>query len=102
MAARGVGSFTFYAQNPAVVKDLFKAKYELADKVKGTGTPKAYLPSVEATGKYYADIQKLTIETYIKIISGVQPVDSFDDYVKKARAAGADEIEKQLTEAMKK
>ncbi|MFD0716382.1 hypothetical protein [Paenibacillus sp. GCM10027626] len=97
---RGVTTFSYFLQNPSVLKERNKAKYELAERVKGTGTPKAYLPSVEAMGKYKTDIQKLTFETYIKIITGTQSVDSFDDYVKKARAAGADQIEKQLTDSI--
>ncbi|SFL73116.1 putative aldouronate transport system substrate-binding protein [Paenibacillus sp. 1_12] len=100
-AQRGVGTFGMYTNNPVVVKEIFKAKYELADKVKGTGTPPSYLPSVEASGKYTADMQKLTTENYIKIITGEQPIDSFDEYVKKARAAGANEIEKQYTDVIK-
>lgn len=100
-AQRGVSTFGMYTNNPLVVKDIFKAKYELADKVKGTGTPPSYLPSVEASGKYTADMQKLTTENYIKIITGDQPIDSFDEYVKKARAAGANEIEKQYTDVIK-
>ncbi|OCT13014.1 hypothetical protein A8709_22100 [Paenibacillus pectinilyticus] len=100
-AQRGVGTFGMYTQNPDVAKQLFKAKYVVADKTKGTGTPPSYLPSVEASGKYTADLQKLTTENYIKIITGEQSVDSFDDYVKKARAAGANEIEKQYTDVIK-
>lgn len=98
---RGVTTFSMYTNNPTVLKSIFKAKYELADKIKGTGTPPSYLPSVEAAGKYTADMQKLTTETYIKIITGEQTVDSFDDYVKKARAAGANELEKQYSEVVK-
>ncbi|NQX64342.1 hypothetical protein [Paenibacillus qinlingensis] len=100
-AQRAVGTFGMVTNNPDVVKQLFKAKFAVADKVKGTGTPPSYLPSVEASGKYTADLQKLTTENYIKIILGEQPVDSFDDYVKKARSAGANEIEKQYTEVIK-
>ncbi|WNR43852.1 type 2 periplasmic-binding domain-containing protein [Paenibacillus roseipurpureus] len=100
-AQRGVSTFGMYTNNPDVVKQIFKAKYAVADKVKGTGTPPSYLPSVEASGKFTADLQKLTTENYIKIITGEQSIDSFDEYVKKARAAGANEIEKQYTEVIK-
>lgn len=100
-AQRGVQTFGMYTNNPDVVKQIFKAKYAVADKVKGTGTPPSYLPSVEASGKFTADLQKLTTENYIKIITGEQSIDSFDEYVKKARAAGANEIEKQYTEVIK-
>jgi len=77
--------------------------YQYADKTaKNKGYKPLYVPVVDAFTKYSATLGKLTVETYFKIITGEASVDSFDDYVKKFKANGGDEVEKAANEAYSK
>jgi putative aldouronate transport system substrate-binding protein len=57
------------------------------------------VPVVDSYAKYVNDLSKLTVETYVKIITGEASVDSFDAYVTKFRANGGDAIEKEVNVA---
>ncbi|MDF2935775.1 MAG: extracellular solute-binding protein family 1, partial [Paenibacillaceae bacterium] len=53
------------------------------------------LPSA---GKYFADLQKLKLETYARIVMGEQPLSYFDEFVKKWNEIGGATLEKEANE----
>lgn len=97
--AKGLQLFNYFA-NPEWDKNRNKFSFAWADKYnvkKGYVDP--VVPIVDAYSKNVNDLAKLTVETYIKIITGEASIDSFDDYVTKIRANGGDQIEKEVNEA---
>ncbi|MDF2927226.1 MAG: extracellular solute-binding protein family 1 [Paenibacillaceae bacterium] len=56
------------------------------------------LPSA---GKYYADLQKLKVETYARIVMGEQPITYFDSFVKKWEEIGGGILEQEANEFYK-
>lgn len=50
----------------------------------------------------WANLQKLQDETFLKIVTGEAPIDSFDDFVATWKSTGGDEITKEVEEAIKK
>ncbi|RKN77138.1 extracellular solute-binding protein [Paenibacillus ginsengarvi] len=54
--------------------------------------------AVPDAGKYWSDLIKLKVETYAKIVSGMQPVSSFDDFVKQWNDLGGTALEKNANE----
>ena len=48
-----------------------------------------YLP-LPSAGKYLAELEKLRDETYFGIITGEQPLDSFDEFVEEWHRIGGD------------
>ncbi|MCZ8518229.1 MULTISPECIES: type 2 periplasmic-binding domain-containing protein [Paenibacillus] len=56
------------------------------------------LPSA---GKYWADLQKLKVETYARIIMGEKPLSSFEDFVKKWNEAGGEVLEQEANDLYK-
>ncbi len=52
----------------------------------------------DANGKYKAELDKIENEAYIAIITGEKPVDYFDTFVKEWRAAGGDQLEKEVND----
>lgn len=52
----------------------------------------------EAQRKYGGDLDALTKESFLNIITGKQPIDSFDEYVKKWNLNGGEEMTKQANE----
>ena len=67
--------------NPLFSKIWDEKIYEFSDKYKGTGYSNARAPQVPAKAKYIADIQKYTVESYMKIITGEKPIEFFHEYV---------------------
>ena len=67
--------------NPAFYKAWDPKIYEFSDKYKGTGYANERAPQVPAKAKYIADIQKYTVECYMKMITGEKPIEFFDEYV---------------------
>jgi putative aldouronate transport system substrate-binding protein len=56
------------------------------------------LPSAtESTSTYFADLEKLQMETYINIITGKVPVDAFDQFVKDWYARGGQTLEDEAS-----
>lgn len=50
----------------------------------------------------WANLQKLQDETFLKIVTGEAPVDSFDEFVSTWKSTGGDQITKEVEEAIKK
>lgn len=51
--------------------------------------------------KVMTDLTKLLTETYVNIITGKKPVDSFDEFVAQWKAAGGDQLLKEANESLK-
>ncbi len=56
------------------------------------------LTAVPAQGKYQAELTKLQEQTYLSIITGDKPLSEFDEFVKKWRSSGGDQMEKEANE----
>ncbi|NOV03838.1 ABC transporter substrate-binding protein [Paenibacillus planticolens] len=77
--------------------------YKFADKVVNyKGYANQFAPATDTFNKKSSDLGKMVIETYFKIITGEQSVDSFDKFVKDFKANGGDEVEKSLNDAYNK
>ena len=50
----------------------------------------------------WTNLQKLQDQTFLKIVTGEAPIDSFDDFVKTWKSTGGDEITKEVEQAIKK
>ncbi len=97
--AKGLQLFNYFG-NLEWDKHRNVVTFEWGDKYNTkTGYVDPIVPVVDAYANNVNDLAKLTVETYIKIITGESPIDSFDDYVTKIRANGGDEIEKEVNEA---
>lgn len=49
----------------------------------------------------WAALEKLEHETYLKIIVGDQPLDSFDDFVKQWKLLGGEQITQEVVEIVR-
>ena len=78
--------------NPDFVKKTNPLLYDFMDKYKNTGYSDILVPQTEASAMYLEDLKTFTLDTYIKIITGEQPVDSFDDFVAKFNEQGGQAI----------
>ncbi len=92
----GNKEFALRSQGPA-------GDFAFAEQVnKYPGYKPLIVPPVEAYNKYGADLAKLTVEYYFKIITGERPVSDFDEFVQKFREHGGEQLEKEATEAYNK
>jgi len=97
--AKGLQLFNLFG-NPQWEKNRNVVLYGWADKnnpKKGYVDP--IVPVVDAYAKNVNDLSRLTVETYIKIITGEDSPDSFDAFVATFRANGGDAIEKEVNAA---
>lgn len=60
-----------------------------------------YYDQTDTMRTKWANLRKLEDETFLKIIMGNEPVDSFDSFVGKWKSQGGDEITKEVAEAAK-
>ncbi|MFK7694604.1 ABC transporter substrate-binding protein [Paenibacillus sp. HJGM_3] len=56
------------------------------------------LTALPAQAKYQAELQKLQDQAYISIITGDKPLAEFDEFVKKWRASGGEQLEKEAND----
>ena len=96
---KGIQVFTFLSSIPEYEKKYSPKLYEFADANKGTGHVILPVPSTDAATQYLTTLQTLTVEYFTKIVTGEYSIDQFDEYVEKMRQNGADELEKQTSEA---
>ncbi|WP_336786658.1 ABC transporter substrate-binding protein [Paenibacillus sp. MMO-177] len=59
-------------------------------------TPNVYGGQTETMTKSWADLQSLQKQTYLKIILGSQPLDTFDTFVSQWKAQGGDKITQEI------
>lgn len=100
-ASKGRNIFNFMQTVPAVSKKLKGPQYDFGDKYLVKAYTQLSIPATDAYSKSYASLQKLTVETYFKIITGEKSVDSFDEYVKTFMSNGGEEMIKQTQDAWK-
>ncbi|MDU0202182.1 extracellular solute-binding protein [Paenibacillus sp. MAH-36] len=91
------GISVFHAvEVPDFNKKISKFLFQFADTVKTTGYVPFLAPTVDSFTKNAVNLTKLTDEYYLKIITGEASPDVFDEFVKKFKANGGDEIEKDV------
>lgn len=95
----GVGVLSPF-NNPDFDKKMNPLTYQFMDKYKNTGYTNLLVPSTDATKKYMADLQTLTLNTYVKIITGSEPVSYFDTFVKTFNEKGGTEVIKSVNDAL--
>ncbi|MBD2847438.1 ABC transporter substrate-binding protein [Paenibacillus sp. IB182496] len=74
--------------------------YAFGDKYANiNGYTSMFVPTVEVFEKNSSALNKLTIETYLKIITGESPVDAFDAYTEQFMRIGGTEVEEAVNAA---
>lgn len=94
-AKKGIAVFHM-VEAPEFNKKIDSFNYKFGDSVKTTGYVPFLAPAVDSFSKYAVNLTKLTDEYYLKIILGEASPDAFDEFVKKFKANGGDEIEKEV------
>lgn len=89
-----------YFNVPDFDKKIEPLRYQWLDKYKTNGYTDLYVPSTEAATKYTEDLKKLTLNSYVQIITGEKPVSYFDEFVKTFKEKGGNEIMKQVNDAI--
>lgn len=74
------GSLDYYVKN----------NYFMFNEYYGTGTP-----TMQEKG---STLEKLQLETFVKIIMGQEPADSFDQFVEQWKSLGGDQITKEVND----
>jgi putative aldouronate transport system substrate-binding protein len=69
------------------------------DQYRTTGYSPILVPVVDSAVKYTADLQKLTLEAYVRIITGDKPVSYFDEFVKAFNTNGGTAITNEVNDA---
>lgn len=87
--------------NPDFVKESNPLVYDFMDKYRSTGYSDILVPQTEASAMYLEDLKTFTLDTYIKIITGEQSVDSFDDFVTKFNEQGGQAIVDEVNSMLK-
>lgn len=87
------GSTTVYTANAKAIQDSF------IKSVVGEGYYRFNAPAVSEFSNVISTLDALTEKAYIAIITGEQPIDYFDTYVKEFKAAGGEAAEKAVQEA---
>ncbi|MBP1989406.1 extracellular solute-binding protein [Paenibacillus eucommiae] len=62
------------------------------------GKKDSLLAPLPSGSKYLVELDKIREQAYIAIITGEQPVDYFDEFVKKWKSNGGDQLEKEANE----
>ena len=69
---------------------------------KNTRTPATatYSYRTEAADEYLTDLKTYTLDSYIKIITGEEDIDFFDEYVEEFNSTGGQQIIDEINEMM--
>lgn len=67
----------------------------------GTVVKNAYAYTTDSMADLKPNLDKLELETYLKIIVGEKPVDYFDEFVEQWKAQGGDILTKEVQEMIK-
>ena len=86
--------------NPEFEKRVNAAAFSFQDKYKDTGYSDVLVPQTEAAAAYMEDLKTYTLDTYIKIITGEESIDYFDDFVVEFNATGGQQIIDEINEAI--
>ena len=66
--------------------------YQFLDETRNTGYAPYTVTQTDEFSRYSGDLDKFTLETYVKIILGEIPVSEFDSFVRTFRRQGGDEV----------
>lgn len=58
--------------------------------------PIGYMPPLEAVSKYNQSLWQMTSDFYLKVISGAEPVESYDSFVQEWENSGGDKVEEAI------
>jgi putative aldouronate transport system substrate-binding protein len=80
-----------------ILTDAFSKNQEAA-KGNTVVDPLAFAPPLEAIGKYNLKLQKLMEDTFLKYITGSEPLENYDKFLAQWKADGGDEMTKAANE----
>ncbi|MDQ1914192.1 extracellular solute-binding protein [Paenibacillus sp. GD4] len=80
-----------------ILTDAFNKNQEAA-KGNVVVDPLAFAPPLEAIGKYNQKLQKLMEDTFLKFITGSEPLENYDKFLAQWKAEGGDEMTKSANE----
>lgn len=99
-----------YAQEYVDTKDVnspgwgeYYARYigsTILDSEECVGVPSAYYYTTDSSADYKADLDKLEDEMYLKIITGEEDIDYFDEFVETWNALGGDILIQEVRQAV--
>lgn len=102
---RGIYGALADIADPLITKSRLEAlgaQYRLYDNVRQIDanlmTNRFGGPPTPAMGKHLVKLTKLQEETFTKIVAGLSPLEAFDQFVKKWKEAGGDEITGEVNE----
>ena len=75
---------------------------KLMEETKVNEVNPVFFGQTESMKLKWANLQKLQDETFLKIVTGEEPIDSFDKFVSTWKSTGGDQITKEVEEAIKK
>lgn len=86
--------------NPEFAKTFNASLYAFMDEHKGPGYSQVAVVNTPSQSAYMTDLQTYTLESYIAIITGEQPVEYFDTFVEGFNKMGGEAIITEINEAM--
>lgn len=89
-----------YLYNGDFDKKADSATFEFMDQYKSAGYMNVLVPQTEAADQYLTDLKTFTLDAYIKIITGEEEIDYFDDFVEEFNATGGQQIVDEINEYM--
>ncbi|NCA98498.1 MAG: ABC transporter substrate-binding protein [Clostridia bacterium] len=100
---KGITVFFFGSGSADLYKKYMPSRYEYAETyAKGPGYVRPIVPATETYSKNAETLKKIYQKAFIEIITGDQPVDYFDTFVKTFNDNGGTETEAAMTEAYNK
>lgn len=79
-------------------RNEISAKWAEANSFAKGGMTNKLLSPLPSEGKYLAELNKLSDQYYISIITGDKPVDAFDEFVSKWKSSGGDQLTKEAND----
>lgn len=95
---QGVMQFNFGETIP-FSEEITPKKTAFGEEVTGEGYFRFNAPATQEFSSVIASLDTLTEQAYFDIITGVKPLEYFDEYVKQFNAAGGEIAEKSVQEA---
>ncbi|SEB53558.1 extracellular solute-binding protein [Paenibacillus sp. GP183] len=80
-----------------ILTDAFNKNQEAA-KGNTSVDPLSFAPPLEAIGKYNLKLQKLMEDTFLKYITGAEPLENYDKFMAQWKAEGGNEMTKAANE----
>ncbi|TCZ78194.1 extracellular solute-binding protein [Paenibacillus albiflavus] len=91
--------FNPYFTTPGAAPEVAQAQIDQWHNIEKLGVPNPAIAALTPTMQdKSADLRKYSLETFIKIVIGDQPLDSFDQYVQNWMSKGGDKITAEVNE----